>query len=818
MQILSVRLRNIKSHRDISLDFAAGINVLSGPNGVGKSTVFEAIGYALFGVDARDFVSNIERFLTIGTRKGEISVTFRTDGHGTWCATRTVGGGSRWLLAKETDGAFEVEEHAGMEETEARLRELLGLENGRSLADQFKLVIGPFQNDFLGPFILKGQKRIDAFDEILGIDAWRKTYKGANILANEVKYRIDLLNAEIEEKQIKAAGLPLKAVELKGVIAVQKEKRGDLKTTEEALDGLSAQVKAFDLQREQLDKVHNELRQTQVGLESGREHIARQMTLVSQSETAVTLMENNRSGKEAFERAETQLAGLREQDQLRRSLERDFAELEKKVVRLAEKLEHRKREIDQTKEELAAEEKGLLDIRKSLLREPNLVESAGRVAEIRRELDNARVSRGLLEGKRTSLLEGREKLAVGICPFFQEPCRNIAGKEPHQVFTTRVENLDREMHLLDSRIERLGEDFCAAEKARQELDAIKVRFEDLEIQAGALRDRQRRNDQRAQDLERLRAEKVDADNEALGRRKELEGFAGLDGKIAATEKDRQMCQAARDGFYRHQQTAEELSRRRETLERYRQRLHELEETYKARQTEFTRLNEEYQPEQHQNAHKQKEDLLSTVAALKEQVGNLGKDRRRLEGEIEELNSVKQLVGLRLVEKKNFEEKGKLVHFLRESVFKKVSAQLSERFREEISLCAERIYRTISETDEELYWGENYQIILRDMAEGEVRERSDDQLSGGQIMSSVVALRLALLQTLGARVAFFDEPTSNLDALRRENLAHAFRAIDVGREEVTEHWYDQLFLISHDVAFTEVTDQMIQVGASDPHGG
>jgi exonuclease SbcC len=98
-----------------------------------------------------------------------------------------------------------------------------------------------------------------------------------------------------------------------------------------------------------------------------------------------------------------------------------------------------------------------------------------------------------------------------------------------------------------------------------------------------------------------------------------------------------------------------------------------------------------------------------------------------------------------------------------------------------------------------------------MHDGNLRERTDDQLSGGQMMSAVVALRLALLQTIGARIAFFDEPTSNLDAARRENLAQAFRAIDVGREEVTEHWYDQLFLVSHDVAFTEITDQMIQLG-------
>ena len=184
--------------------------------------------------------------------------------------------------------------------------------------------------------------------------------------------------------------------------------------------------------------------------------------------------------------------------------------------------------------------------------------------------------------------------------------------------------------------------------------------------------------------------------------------------------------------------------------------------------------------------------------------------QRLEAEIGRLQKIQQEIEAKQAEISSCEEQEKLVKFLRNQVFKNVSAQLSERFREEISLRADRIYRTISETDEELYWGDNYQIVLRDMQDGVMRERSDDQLSGGQTMSAVVALRLALLQTIGARIAFFDEPTSNLDAARRENLAHAFRAIDVGREEVTEHWYDQLFLISHDVAFTEITDQMINL--------
>ena len=141
---------------------------------------------------------------------------------------------------------------------------------------------------------------------------------------------------------------------------------------------------------------------------------------------------------------------------------------------------------------------------------------------------------------------------------------------------------------------------------------------------------------------------------------------------------------------------------------------------------------------------------------------------RLGREIDALRGVAEGVARKEKERAGFAKKEQLVRFLRNQVFNRVSARLSERFREEISRRAERIYRTIAVADEELYWGEDYRVVLRDLHDGALRERSDEQLSGGQMMSAVVALRLALLQTIGARVAFFDEPTSNLDAARREN--------------------------------------------------
>ena len=120
MQVLSIHLKNIKSHRELDLDFSPGINVLSGANGAGKSTIFEAIGYAMFGVDARDFVGNIDRFVTIKQKKGEIVVVFAIDDE-RFRVSRTVGTPAKWLLAKEIGGAFEGEEHKDINETEARL-------------------------------------------------------------------------------------------------------------------------------------------------------------------------------------------------------------------------------------------------------------------------------------------------------------------------------------------------------------------------------------------------------------------------------------------------------------------------------------------------------------------------------------------------------------------------------------------------------------------------------------------------------------------------------------------------------------------------
>ncbi len=811
MRIVSLHLQNIKSHRDTSLTFSPGINVLSGANGAGKSTVFEAIGYALFGVDAQEFVSNVSRFISIGAKSGKIAVVFECDAGEVWRVSRTVGAASKWLLEKKTGDDFEVEEHARIEETGARLAELLGLANGRPLGEQFRLVIGPFQNEFLGPFIIRQvTKRQEAFDEILGIDTWRKTFKGTSSLLTAVQDRIKNLSEMIELLQHQLAVLPERERERDASIGMLAAAKAELEEKVAMLKGLQERVSLLDERERALSVMAKDIEALEKRITDGTATIEVQKELVADTEKAVALVEENREGKRAFDAAESRLTKLRTQEQQRRTLEKAIGELEMEARDLLAKTTHEAADIRKLDTELDDEHERLATLARELLAKSARTEDTAILGELLAESDRVRTEKSLLEGRLEGVKEGKEKLASGICPFFQEECKNIEGGEARDLFTTKTEDLEQKIASLGQRISALALQLQRAEAAVKAMDADKVRLQEVEKQLLELEKKRSGNRLRLEPLELLRKKHSDAERRVESRKSELRAFLLLDTEIEAAESERVRFKEASAQFTANQNVAGELESRRENFDRWSAALEGLKNDLEGKRVHHALSGREYSLEEHQALQQERERVVAEVATRQQQIFDTAKSIERLQMEVVALRRVEADVEAKKSAIALLEEKERMVRFLRNQVFKNVSAQLSERFREEITLRADRIYRTIAESDEELVWGENYQIILRDMAAGAVRERSDDQLSGGQTMSAVVALRLALLQTIGARIAFFDEPTSNLDASRRENLAHAFRAIDVGREEVTEHWYDQLFLISHDVAFTEITDQIISI--------
>jgi exonuclease SbcC len=118
---------------------------------------------------------------------------------------------------------------------------------------------------------------------------------------------------------------------------------------------------------------------------------------------------------------------------------------------------------------------------------------------------------------------------------------------------------------------------------------------------------------------------------------------------------------------------------------------------------------------------------------------------------------------------------------------------------DISSEANRIFGEImGDRSAYLSWRNDYEIVLRRQGV----DRSFAQLSGGEQMSAALAVRLALLKKLSTlNIAIFDEPTQNMDELRRMNLADQIRRV---------RGFDQLIVISHDDTFEQGLDSLVRL--------
>jgi len=82
MQLLRLRLVNFRQHADTELEFGPGITGIVGPNGSGKTTILEAIAWAIYGTQAvRGDKDSIRRLGAPGRSGVEVDLEFRLGAH-----------------------------------------------------------------------------------------------------------------------------------------------------------------------------------------------------------------------------------------------------------------------------------------------------------------------------------------------------------------------------------------------------------------------------------------------------------------------------------------------------------------------------------------------------------------------------------------------------------------------------------------------------------------------------------------------------------------------------------------------------------------
>jgi exonuclease SbcC len=184
-----------------------------------------------------------------------------------------------------------------------------------------------------------------------------------------------------------------------------------------------------------------------------------------------------------------------------------------------------------------------------------------------------------------------------------------------------------------------------------------------------------------------------------------------------------------------------------------------------------------------------EHARETVEKLAADIARLEEVRARWQEEIRAQDRLKRL--------------DEATEFMRD-ILKKAGPEVTRSYVAHISVEANQFFREITgDAGRTLRWSSDYEIML----EEDGHERSFVNLSGGEQMVAALSVRLALLKQLSdIRIAFFDEPTVNMDAERRENLARQIGQV---------RHFNQLFVISHDDTFEEAVDHvLVLTGAAE----
>jgi exonuclease SbcC len=284
--------------------------------------------------------------------------------------------------------------------------------------------------------------------------------------------------------------------------------------------------------------------------------------------------------------------------------------------------------------------------------------------------------------------------------------------------------------------------------------------------------------------------------------KELEQYRLLDEEWneARTERDRTV--AAHREYLAGEALAATLPAREAELEQAEKEAARAVEAAAKALHEHEQAAAAYQREQHDTERARLMDARTREAATAAQLEAAQSRESALAAELQRLSEVRDSMRDEFRAKEKLEELNEATEFIRDTL-KQAGPLITESYLYNISIEANQLFREITgEASRALRWSRDYEIIL----EEEGHERSFQNLSGGEQMAAALSVRLALLKQLSdIRLAFFDEPTVNMDTERRERLAQQIGQV---------RHFDQLFVISHDDTFEENVDHIVHVKRSE----
>ena len=758
LRLDTLKLINFKTYQNSNFTFTPGHNVILGENGAGKSSIFEAITYSLFGCVPGKTIASLIRH---DKNRMEVTLDFSIN-----------------------DESFTVERIATRSSSSALLTE----KHGKRIAEKAKAVneeigkkIGVGQRVFSNVvYIPQGQisaiaserpsERRELFDKILGYHLYKKTSDRLRVIEKSTEQSISAINERLRDmnegiQKKESIEIDLEVLENE-MVSLQK----DLVELEPKLKNNSDIFEKMNNEREKIDQIKERIRTRENEIQKRQE----------------SLIDINKALKNSLKKPiPDETKGVLD---LKKEMELQLNHLEMTIEKIEKKVEKGKK-IESILNELNKQRKDLLnqisdiESKKKTITSTTLDQTEKEKSECLKLIKKRQEHLTEVQSTVTSLKSQKmkEKELLKIIKTTKKRNCPLCGQK---IDDSHIKKIAKEKEKIISELNNQGKSLTK-EKQKLKEELIK-----LESKLVKLEEEEKRQIKMVENLKSLEEQTEDIQTRLDKISGEIENKETDFDYLELEENIKVFSQQKEDQrvMLRTIPRLETIINDREALEQAIGQKNETIVDLKSLSAEFnekTYLNLKRKVEKLKAKKIEKETQIKTITKQqipdkRKQLREIGQKERKYREVQNELKiSTKKLDTIGLV--RGFAKD--IVPLLRRQHVRAISEYSSEIFS---YLMNNEEYEGIEITDDYvlqiLQSGKKYDLII---------------LSGGEQVIACLAIRLAIARLLANQdIMLLDEPTVMLDAYRRKELVEVFDRTKPVRQTI---------IVTHDTEFERVAD-------------
>jgi len=305
MIIESIVMKNFKSHRNSKIEFNTGISIIMGGNGAGKSSILEAVSFALF---KQHSGKKIEQLITIGQTKMSVELEFVSNGRKYKVLRQRSKNVSKAKIEILEGGAFQPLSSGDKQVTD-EVHGLLEMDG-----DLFLNAVYVRQGEIANLVDKTPAEKKQVIGKLLGIESLEKAWKNMLPLMNQYEMQkvklegklesLDGLNDEIRSKKAEKEVIHQKVQDISSMVkkikyeldAITKENN----SLEEAKSAFEKTVNNIEAKKQILEKLNVD-----------HEHLENQINEIRTKEDEIELIKPNLSKLEVLKTLKELLDSLK---------------------------------------------------------------------------------------------------------------------------------------------------------------------------------------------------------------------------------------------------------------------------------------------------------------------------------------------------------------------------------------------------------------------------------------------------------------------------------------------------------------------------